>query len=134
MIESKLRSALYAMSRDDLVDAYVFQEAAYASEHAMVVELQRRAGLPPPISMVPDQRLVAIAALVSNCLYLTGCFVASLFVQHGHAWIVALLAMGGCGVSYTMQLVPAAKTANALVSVATWALGIWAGTMIIQGI
>lgn len=78
--------------------------------------------------MTPDQRLLAIAALVSNSLYLTGVFVASAFVQHGQAWQLA-------GISYTMQIAPQiSRAANVVASLGTWVFGIVAGAMIILGV
>lgn len=54
--------------------------------------------------MNPDQRLLVIGIYINGALYLTGVFVASLFVQHGGAWKWALGAAGASFLSYVAQV------------------------------
>lgn len=54
--------------------------------------------------MTPDQRILVVGIYISAALYLTGCFVVSLFVQHGHAWKVAIAAAGVSFISYVAQV------------------------------
>lgn len=54
--------------------------------------------------MTPDQRLLAVGIYLTGALYLTGCFVVSLFVQHGNGWKYALASMAACYVAYAAQV------------------------------
>ncbi len=84
--------------------------------------------------MNPDQRLLAIGVYIMSALYLTGCFVASLFVQHGVAWKVALVSAGLSCLAYTAQVsfVEARLWALALVALSQW-FGLIAGLCVLFG-
>ncbi len=84
--------------------------------------------------MTPDQRLLAVAIVINSALYNTGVFIASLLVQHGHAWLVALASVGVGSLSYAIQLGSGNRWIALLVSSGSWVLGIAAGLMIIWGV
>lgn len=57
--------------------------------------------------MNSDQRLLVVGVYLNSAIYLVGVFVASLFVQHGEAWKMALACAGLSYCAYSAQVIAA---------------------------
>lgn len=84
--------------------------------------------------MTPDQRILVVGIYISAALYLTGCFVVSLFVQHGHGWMLALASVAASYCAYTMQVMFAdARKQTLCVVVFSQISGAAAGIIVLLG-
>ncbi len=84
--------------------------------------------------MTPDQRLLLVGGYICSGLYLSGGFVASLFVQHGEGWKIALLSMGMATIGYAAQLMQVPRHLQASVVACSWVAGIAAGICVLIGV
>ena len=89
--------------------------------------------------MTPDQRFLAIGCYINSALYLTGCFVVSVFVHHGVAYLLALISAALCFLSYSAQIARPQleatgwKGSAAILTAASTATGATAGVLVLLG-
>lgn len=89
--------------------------------------------------MTPDQRFLAIGCYINSALYLTGCFVVSVFVHHGVAYLLALISAALCFLSYSAQIAGPQLEATgwnrsaAILTAASTATGATAGVLVLLG-
>lgn len=84
--------------------------------------------------MTPDQRILVVGLYISASLYLTGCFVVSLFVQHGQGWKPALGSVAAAYCAYSVQVMfPDCRRAAAVFVIVSQAWGLAAGIIVLFG-
>jgi hypothetical protein len=83
--------------------------------------------------MTPDQRFLAIGCYINSALYLTGCFVVSVFVHHGHAYQFALISAALCFLSYSFQIVRPQMETTGLKHTAAYCAGVLTGASTAAG-
>jgi hypothetical protein len=88
-------------------------------------------------TMTPDQRLILIGGYISSALYLSGCFVAGIWLHYDPVWKLALGSEGFACACYAAQLLPITPESRKEFAlwpfIASWVFGALAGLILLFG-